>query len=157
MIKPACLAIALALCAQNASAADASGPFALALAALVGEHEPGLGPHKRHVLVQLFAGNKANYPAGKTIAVAAAKISCRVSNVAISQRSCALTFGAHAVNLTGRRASELYATLAAAGVPGDGAAGSSFEAVSALGCVIDPAVIQQNAGGGASCTYAAGP
>jgi len=157
MMKQACLAIPFALFVQGAHAANTTGATALALAALTGEHEAALGSHKRHVLARLFDGHTVVFPAGHTITVTAAKIVCRISDVAIARRSCALTFGAHDVNLSGRRANELYATLVEAGVPGDGAAGSIFESVSALSCVIDPNVVLENAGGGASCTFTPGP
>jgi len=38
-------------------------------------------------------------------------------------------------------------------VPSDGAAGSIFEAVSNLGCTIDPGEVKQKGGGGAHCTW----
>jgi hypothetical protein len=47
----------------------------------------------------------------------------------------------------------LYATIAVAGVPPDGAAGSTFEALSHLDCSINPNVIKQKAGGGATCNF----
>jgi hypothetical protein len=75
----------------------------------------------------------------KKITVAAGAVTCRASNVDITQHSCDLTFGAKKATTQGRKAHELYATLAAVGVPPDGAAGSIFEAVSNLDCTIDPA------------------
>jgi hypothetical protein len=55
--------------------------------------------------------------------------------------------------LMGRRAHELYATLAEIGVQADGAAGSTFEALSNLKRAIKPSEVQQKAGGGAHCDY----
>ncbi|MGH6868686.1 MAG: hypothetical protein ACREDA_07445, partial [Methylocella sp.] len=86
--------------------------------------------------------------------VAASAVTCRASDVDITRHSCDLTFGAKKVTTRGRKAHELYATLAEVGVPPDGAAGSMFEAVSNLDCAIDPAEVKQKAGGGAHCTYA---
>jgi hypothetical protein len=59
--------------------------------------------------------------------------------------------------LKGRQANEIYATEAVAGVPSDGAAGSIFESLSNLVCTLDPGEIRQKAGGGANCTFDAGP
>jgi hypothetical protein len=73
--------------------------------------------------------------------------------VDITQHSCDLTFGAKKATTQGRKAHELYATLAEVSVPPVGAAGSIFEAVSNLDCTIDPAEVKQKAGGGAHCTF----
>jgi hypothetical protein len=64
-----------------------------------------------------------------------------------------LTFGAKKIPTRGRKAHELYATLAQVGVPPDGTAGSIFEAVSNLDCTIEPDEVKQKAGGGAHCTF----
>jgi hypothetical protein len=158
IIKRACLVIALLLSGSAAFAASATGPSALALAALTAEHDSALSAAKRHVVAKLFAGHtNFPYPAGQNITIKADKIVCRVSDVAIVARSCALTFGVHTVNLTGRRANALFATIAVAGVPPDGAAGSIFEALHGLDCTLEPSVIKQNAGGGATCAFTAGP
>ena len=85
--------------------------------------------------------------------VKADKIVCRASNVDISFHSCALTFRSKTINLKGRRAHELFATVGEVGVPPDGAAGTMFEALSHLDCTINPQEIQQKAGGGASCSF----
>ena len=98
------------------------------------------------MLRQLLDGRaKFAFPAGKTICVQAGKLTCRASNVDLKSYSCALK---------GRRAHELYATLAEIGVAPDGAAGSTFEAVSNLKCTIDPGAVKQSSGGGANCDYA---
>src|SRR5437879_1905135 len=85
-----------------------------------------------------------------------AKLVCRVSNVDITARSCELTFKGAKQTITGRRASEIFATEAMAGIPADGAAGSVFESLSKLNCTLDPAEIGQKAGGGASCSFETG-
>ena len=160
MIKPIALAVALALAAPAAQAGqggNVQGAAGLALAALAAEHDASLPAAQRQAVAALFDGGKVTFPKGQTIVVKVDKIVCRVSDVAINQRSCALTFGTRIVNLAGRRANELDATLAAAGVPPDGAAGSSYEALSALNCSLDPSEIAQNSGGGASCAFMPGP
>jgi hypothetical protein len=46
--------------------------------------------------------------------------------------------------------------MAAAGIPSEGAAGSSIESASKLRCTIDPNEIMQKAGGGAQCSFQTG-
>jgi len=155
----ALIAGALALSPAALAAPSTTGGYGgLALAGLVAEHEPGLGPHRRHVMNALLNGsNGLSFPSGQKISIRADKIACRASNVAISQRSCELTFGARVETIKGRRANELFATMIEAGVAGDAGAGSVFESLAHLDCAIDPNEVRQNAGGGASCTYDAGP
>jgi hypothetical protein len=141
------------LASQNASAATATGSSALALASLVAEASPLLSRHEKRVMARLFGGHLHHLPANSKISVKADAIVCRVSNVDITSRSCKLTFGAASANLTGRKAHELYATLAEAGVPSEGAAGSIFESLAHFVCTIDPREIAQRAGGGADCTF----
>jgi hypothetical protein len=149
---------ALALAPSAAQAGQTYGPYALALAGVVAEHDPYLAWGERHVVEALFAGNQnVFYPVGHHIAVRADHIVCRVSNVAITARSCQLTFHGHTVNLTGPSANAVFATIAASGVPGDGAAGTIYEAVHNLACTLTPSVIKQNAGGGANCVFTVGP
>src|SRR5262249_61084684 len=69
----------------------------------------------------------------KTISVTADSIVCSVGNVDITAHSCKLTFGTKTVNLIGDAAYELYATMALAGVPSEGAAGTMFWGLSPLG------------------------
>jgi hypothetical protein len=146
------------LAASPALAGQASGPYALALAGVVAEHDPALNPGDREVVARLFGGDEnIQFPAGRSIIVAADKIVCRVSDVQITARSCQLTFDTKLVDLKGPAANALFATLAAAGVASDGAAGSIFEAVGGLSCKLRPSVIVANGGGGADCAYAANP
>ena len=147
--------VAASLSLAGAAAAEtADGSGALALAALVAENSPLLGTADKAALAAFLDGKTdVAYPAGKTIAVTADKLTCRASNVDIAAHSCELTFGAKTVTLSGRRAHELYATLAEIGVPPDGAAGSVFEAVSGLNCAVDPSEVKEKAGGGAHCDY----
>jgi hypothetical protein len=149
---------ALALAPSIAQAGQTYGPYALALAGVVAEHDPYLAPTDRYVVSALFAGNEhVYYPIGHHIVVRADKIVCRVSNVQITARSCQLTFHGHTANLSGPSANAVFATIAASGVPGDGAAGTIYEAVHALACTLTPSVIKQNAGGGANCVFTVGP
>ena len=164
MLKSASLILAFTLVSGAATALDSrpamatelSGATALALAALVGERDPSLSARHRRLLETIFNGAD---PHARTrhISVAAAKIVCRISDVAINQRSCALSFGSRTRTIRGAPAHALYATLAEAGVPGDGAAGTIFESLTALSCKIQPQVIAQNSGGGANCSFTPGP
>lgn len=151
------IALVLALLlvtAQNASAASATGPGALALAALVAPYSTSLSMDEKQLLMRLLSGDSAvSYPAGAKIVVKAESVVCRASNVDLTSRSCKLNFGVAVVDLTGRLAHELYATIGEVGVPADGAAGSVFESLSHLECTIDPNVIAQKAGGGADCSF----
>src|SRR5215475_13698951 len=140
-----------------AAPATASGPSALALAAVIAQHSPAVRAFDKRVIARLFRG-KTNFgfTPNTKISVDAASVVCRVSNVDITSRSCELNFGARKRTLTGREANEVGATMAAAGIPSEGAAGSSIESVSQLRCTIDPNEIMQKAGGGAQCSFETG-
>jgi hypothetical protein len=138
--------------AALAGTADGSG--ALALAALVAENSPLLDATNKAVLAKFLNGQtNVAYPDSETTPISADKVTCRAGNVDITAHSCDLVFGKKTVMLMGRRAHELYATLAEIGVPADGAAGSMFEAVANLKCAINPSEVQEKAGGGAHCDY----
>jgi hypothetical protein len=152
-------AVALAVVQSSASAApgNASGPAALAMAAVIAQHSPAVRAFDRRVVARLFRGNtRFGFTPNTKISVDADSVVCRVSNVDITQRSCELTFGSRKRTLTGREANEVGATAAAAGVPSEGAAGSSIESISKLRCTIDPNEIMQKAGGGANCNFETG-
>jgi hypothetical protein len=152
-MKPiAFLAIPLLLANTAAFAGSVDGNGALALAALVAEHSPNVKASDRFLLGKFLNGQ--TYASKKKITVAANAVACKTSDVDITLHSCDLTFGAKKIPTHGRKAHELYATLAEVGVPPDGTAGSIFEAVSNLDCTIDPAEVKQKAGGGAHCTFA---
>ncbi|MGA8412747.1 MAG: hypothetical protein WB756_13390 [Xanthobacteraceae bacterium] len=155
MRRLALLTLLLLMVGGTASAASVSGSGgALALAALVAEPSPLLPPGEKAVMARLLNGILTfAFPANRTISVKADKIVCRASNVDISFHSCALTFRSKTINLKGRRAHELFATVGEVGVPPDGAAGTMFEALSHLDCTINPHEIPQKAGGGASCSF----
>jgi hypothetical protein len=151
---------AFVLLANPAAAASmtTNGPGALALAAIVASHSRMLGVVDRAALARLFNGRtNFGYPANRKITVSADSIDCKVSNVDITDRSCALTFGASNRALKGREAHELYATLVESGAPSDGAAGTIHESISHLLCTIDPNAIKQKDGSGAECKFDTGP
>jgi hypothetical protein len=131
---------------------DGSG--ALALAALAGQNSPLLSAAIKEQLVKLLDGNtKIGLLTGQPIVVKIDKLTCKASNVDITLHSCDLMFGTRTTTLIGRAANELFATLAEVGVPSDGAAGSIYEAVTKLNCIIDPNDVKQVSGGGAHCDY----
>jgi hypothetical protein len=137
-----------------AAPASTSGHAALALAALVASHSPQLPQQAREVMARLFDGDLN--VAGHTLSVRADAVACQAGDVDITAFACTLTFGVQRVSLKGRKAHELFATLAEAGAPSDGAAGTIHEGLSHLDCMIDPTVIKQRAGGGAACRFVPG-
>lgn len=145
------------LSSASAAPATVSGPKALAVAAVVAQYSPVLNPGERKVVAGLFDGNiRMSYPL-KKLSVDADVVMCRISNVAIAERSCEITFKKGKRSLKGRAANEVYATLASAGVIAEGAAGSMIENVSKLSCMLDLGEIKQNAGGGTDCSWQSGP
>jgi hypothetical protein len=148
------LALILSSNAAGANAAAATGPGALALAALVAEHSPTLTTMQKREMARLFDGDLRGITSRtRSISVKADRILCRMSDVDITARSCKLSFGSKTVTLGGRLANELFATIGEAGVPSQGGAGSFFEGLKSLSCVIGPGIIRQRAGGGANCAY----
>ena len=146
------LAIPLVLASGSAFAGQATGGGALALAALVGDQSPQLTADQKIVLSR-FLNGETNFtvPAGaKNFIVAAIKVQCRASNVAITFHACEVSFGPKMATPSGRAAHELYATLAEIGVQPNGAAGTTYMSVNGLSCTIDATEIQSNDGGGAS-------
>jgi hypothetical protein len=143
--------------AASAAPATLTGPTALAVAAVVAQYSTLLNPGERKVIAGLFDGNgKISYPK-KKLSVSADIVTCRISNVAIAERSCDIVFSKGKHSLKGREANEVYATLASAGVTAEGAAGSMIESISKLSCTLDLDAIKQSAGAGADCSWAAGP
>lgn len=129
------------------------GYAALALAVVVGVHAPLLDAAARHRLDRLMAGRAT----GAAVEVTADSVVCRAGDVDIAAFSCALAFGGKQVDLSGRAAHEVFATLLENGVAGDGAAGTIYAAVHALKCRVTPSVIAEKNGGGAECGFAQGP
>jgi len=152
-----CCAAVFLIGAPGAWANSTTNFSALALAGVVAPHDPLLGALNRHRVARLFDGRSVHAPAGLVIHVTADQATCRASDVDITFRSCELTFGARKRSLSGRAAAEIFATMIEAGVPSNGAAGSIYESVTALDCALDPYVIAQKAGGGATCAFTPGP
>ena len=150
------LLLGQAVASSTASAAPATvtGPAALALAAVVLQHSPQLSAYERRVVARLFDGNSSlGFTPKKKLSITVESIVCRVSDVDIVARTCDLTFKTGKRTVIGRQANEIYATAAAAGVPSEGATGSTIESISKLECTIDPNEIKQRAGGGAECSF----
>ena len=139
-----------------AVAVTAAAPLSLAIAAVVAPYSPLLSVRDKRVVARLLEGG-ANVEVSPRISVKADSIVCRVSNVDITLRGCELTFGAFKRSIEGRAANELYATLSAAGLTAEGAAGSMIESIRNLDCTLTPGLIRQKAGGGAECTFETGP
>jgi hypothetical protein len=140
--------------AALAAPASTSGATALAVAAVVAQYSPLLSAYEKRLIAGIFDGNvKAGDK--RKLSVTAESVTCRISNVAIAERGCELTFKKGKRTLKGREANEVYATLGSAGVVAEGAAGSMIEGVSKLNCTLDPAVIKDNSGGGADCSFGA--
>jgi hypothetical protein len=138
----------------SAAPVTVSGPAALALASVVAQHSPLLSTDDKGAMASLFGGDSGILrPIRKTLSVTADSVVCRVSNVDITARHCELSFDTSKLTLSGREANELGATLTAAGVPVEGAAGSMIEGVSKLVCMIELNEIRQMAGAGATCTF----
>ena len=138
----------------SAAPASTSGATALAVAAVVAQYSPLLSAYEKKLIAGIFNGNVKAGDKQK-LSVTAESVTCRISNVAIAERSCELTFKKGKRTLKGREANELYATLGSAGVVAEGAAGSMIEGVTKLNCTLDPAVIKDNSGGGADCSFGA--
>ena len=142
--------------AVSAAPATMTGPTALAVAAVVAPYSPLLNPGERKVIAGLFDGNsRMSYPI-KKLSVGADTVTCRISNVAIAERSCEIAFKKGKRSLKGRAANEVFATLASAGVTAEGAAGSMIESISKLSCTLDLGKIRQNDGSGADCSWESG-
>ncbi|MGY2811464.1 hypothetical protein [Bradyrhizobium sp. USDA 4506] len=144
----------LASSATWAAPATTSGSVALALAGVVAPYSPL--PAKEKKAVAAFLGGDSNVPITRKITVTADKVVCRASNVDITSRSCELSFGSKTHTVRGSEANAMFATVALAGVPPDGAAGTIYEALSKLSCTLDPKVIKDKAGGGAACSFEPG-
>ena len=155
--KLAVLTFSLSLAGATAASAapvTVSGSVALALAGVVAPYS--LLPSAQKKAVAALFGGKSNISYVNKIIVTADKIVCRTSNVDITARSCELTFKGAKQTISGRRASEIFATEAMAGIPADGAAGSVSESLSKLTCTLDPTEIRKKAGGGADCSFETG-
>ena len=110
VIPALALAVTLAVTqdATLAASGTATGPRALALAAVIAPHSPAVRPFDKRVIARLFGGNtRFGFTPNTKISVDADSVLCRVSNVDITSRSCDLTFGSRKRTLTGREANEI--------------------------------------------------
>jgi len=149
------LLLTLLFAGHTAAADTVDGSGALALAGLIADASPLVSLAHKDMLSKLLDGHADfSFPSNEMISVAAENLTCRASNVDIKLHACEVKFGNHDVVLNGRRAHELFATLAEVGVTAEGAAGSIHEGISNLHCTIDPNEIKQNSGDGAHCQYA---
>jgi hypothetical protein len=88
--------LALTVVQNTAFAAPgtATGPTALALAAVIAQHSPAVRTFDKRVIARLFRGNTSfGFTPNTKISVDADSLVCRVSNVDITSRSCDLSFG----------------------------------------------------------------
>jgi len=145
----------LGLQAAAADPGTATGPSAMALAAVMAQHSPLVRAYDKRVIARLFGGNSNfGFTPNTKISVTADSVVCRVSNVDIVSRTCDLTFNSSSKRtLQGRDANEIGATIAAAGVAVEGAAGTLIESIAKLVCTVDPNEIKMKAGGGAECKF----
>jgi hypothetical protein len=143
--------------AVSAAPATATGPAAFALASVVAPYSPLLSGSDKRMIAQLFSG-ASNFvpPANRKLSVTVDSIVCRASDVDITARLCKLSFNSGKRTLKGRDANEIAATLRAAGIVPEGAAGSIIESLSKLVCTLDSNEIRQKAGGGAKCSFEIG-
>lgn len=155
LAPPLLLAATISLAASAAFAGASNGPSALALSTLVAEQSPLVPVQDKRLLTAYLEGRAdAAHVKGKVVAVKAEAIECRAGNVDVTDHVCELDFGGKKTTLKGRRAHELYATLAENGVKPDGAAGATLESVTALECLVDADEVREKAGGGARCAFA---
>jgi hypothetical protein len=99
---------ALGPSAASAAPLSAGGPTALAVAAVLAPYSPLVSACEKRFIAGLFDGNaKAGFPARKKLTVTAETVTCRISNVAIAERSCELTFRKGKRSLKGREANEV--------------------------------------------------
>lgn len=148
------MALAAALVASGAaSAATSGGNSGLAFAALVGMRSPTILPAHKQALEHFLEGKSNLVPSGAAFTFHATEVHCHFSNVDLTSHSCTLTFGSTNINITGRAGNELTASMQAAGVQGDGAAGTIHFDAKAIACTINIDEIKSPDGGGASCNY----
>jgi hypothetical protein len=147
---------AVSLSAASAASVIASGSSALALAAVVASHGSLLGSFDKRAMSRMFDGKGVFITRVNKITIGADSIICKMGSVDITARSCDLSFKSHKRTLTGRDANEVYATLALASIMAEGGAGSISESITNLECTVDPTLIKEKAGSGASCSFEIG-
>jgi cytochrome c oxidase subunit 2 len=140
--------------AKPAGKQTISGTRALALASLIAQCSPLLHKTEKKVAADLLeAKRNVEYPVNKKINVEVSSILCRASSTPAVSQMCNVQFGEKIVTIKGRKAHELFATLAEAGVAPSEAAGGVSESMSNLTCEIDPLEIQRAGGSGAQCEF----
>ncbi|HEY0301401.1 MAG TPA: hypothetical protein VGC36_08725 [Rhizomicrobium sp.] len=150
----ASIAFAITTLGGSAAYAASTGGFAaLSLAEAVGLRSPTVSFAHKLTLKKFRAGNTTFVSSNAPFTFSAAAIDCGASNVDITHYRCRLTFGSSTIEIDGAAAQQLFATLIEAGVPGDGAAGTIHEAVTALSCTVDVGQVKARAGGGATCSF----
>ncbi|MEI9886447.1 MAG: hypothetical protein WDN08_08080 [Rhizomicrobium sp.] len=153
-ILVASVAFAVATLGGSAAHAASTGGYtALSLAEAVGLQSPVVSFAHKVTLTKFRAGNTSFASSNAPFTFSAAAIDCGASNVDITHYRCRLTFGSSTIDIVGAAAQQLFATLIQAGVPGDGAAGTIHEAVTALSCTVNVGQVKQRAGGGATCSF----
>jgi hypothetical protein len=156
VLKTVC-ALTVLLGPGNAYAATSwGGSAALALAALVGVHSPGVSKSDRTALSSMLNGDPV-FVASSKINIVAKSVRCVATNVDLTHHSCEIKFGSNTRTLEGREAHELFATLVENNIAADPAAGLIYESVSNLDCTITTKDIKENGGGGADCKMDADP
>ena len=130
------------------------GSGALSLATVLALHDPLLTAADRVLLTQYLAGNpQAKHSKGLVVRLNTGAIACRSGDVDLAMHECTIQYGLHTITLEGRYAHELYATMVEASIQSGGAAGSVYESVTDLHCVIEADQISDEGGGGATCSY----
>ena len=93
-----------------AAAVTATGPTALALAAVMAQHSPLVRAYDKRVIARLFGGRtNFGFTPNANISVTADSVLCSTSNVDITTRTCDLTFGVRKRASSGREANEVSA------------------------------------------------
>jgi hypothetical protein len=136
-----------------ADAATMQGGAALSFAALIGKHAPTLSGMHKYILAKFLAGHTQFLSSNAAFSFNATEVHCRYGDVDLTEHACTLTFGSINVDLTGSESNNLLATMALAGVQGDGAAGTIHYDIKAITCTIKVGEIKSPDGGGAACTY----
>jgi hypothetical protein len=155
--KQLVVGLMVVIATHPALAAKSSGYAALAFGAIIGGYSPVLSVENKTRLAQLVSHKTSLGSVSGAITINADSIICHAGNVDIAAFGCELTFGTKKVTLSGRRAIELFAVIGELGVPGDGAAGTIYQAMHNVSCTIRPSLIARKDGSGADCRFDPGP
>lgn len=144
------------LLAGAANAATMNGAAALSFAAQVGSYSPDLNAIQKSILGKLLAGQATSISSNAPIAPIrfhVTEVHCQLGNVDLTKHSCVIAFNRVHTSLNGAEGNNILATMALAGVEGDGAAGTIHYDALDITCRIDVAELKSPDGGGAACTY----